>query len=339
MKVLVVEDIVTSRILLCKILKKEGYDVLSANNGIEALEVLEKERVDAVLTDWMMPNLDGMELIGKIRKSIKPIPVIIVITALSSRSAKDKAIEVGADEYIAKPYENKEVLSRLENCLNRQKSESTQYLNDDHFEFVKVPPFSGVCIAASTGGPPALLNVFSKLRPTENAAFFAVLHGPAWMLETFVDRIQHETKMKVNLGKEGLPVKPGEIYLAPGDRHMVINPQKLCIQIIDGPPENFVKPSADPLFRSVAFLFKSNSISVILTGMGHDGAIGSGYISAAGGITIAQDPKTATLPSMPQSIIDLRIAKVIVPLEDIGETINKTVARFSAAGKNQTINS
>ena len=328
MKVLVVEDIVTSRILLCKILKKEGYDVYSAANGVEALELLAHEKYDAILTDWMMPNLDGIELIEKIRKTVKPIPVIIVITALSSRSAKEKAFEVGADDYIAKPYDNKEVLARLENCLNRQKSETTQFLNDDQFEFVKVPPFAGVCIAASTGGPPALLNVFSKLKPTIKAAFFVVLHGPAWMLESFTERIQRETEMRVRLGEEGLSIKPGEIYLAPGDRHMVINPQKFCIQISDGPPENYVKPSADPLFRSVAFLFKTRSMSVILTGMGRDGAIGSGYISAAGGLTIAQDPKTATLSSMPQSIIDLRIAKIIVPLDEIGDTLNKSIERI-----------
>jgi two-component system chemotaxis response regulator CheB len=329
MKVLVVEDIVTSRILLCKILKKEGYEVLSASNGVEALDLIANEKFDAILTDWMMPNLDGIELIEKIRKTVRPIPVIIVITALSSRSAKEKAFEAGADDYIAKPYDNKEVVARLENCLNRLKSDSAQFLNDDQYEFVKVPPFAGVCIAASTGGPPALLNLFSKLQPTMKAAFFVVLHGPAWMLESFTERIQRETSMKVKLGEEGMPIKPGEIYLAPGDRHMVINPQKLCIEITDGPPENYVKPSADPLFRSVAFLFKSKSLSVILTGMGRDGAIGSGYISAAGGITIAQDPKTATLPSMPQSIIDLRIAKVIAPLDEIGEIVNKSIDRIS----------
>lgn len=329
MKVLVVEDIVTSRILLCKILKKEGYDVSSAANGVEALELLATEKFDAILTDWMMPNLDGIELIEKIRKSIKPIPVIIVITALSSRSAKEKVFEVGADDYIAKPYDNKEVITRLENCLNRQKSETTQFLNDDQFEFVKVPPFAGVCVAASTGGPPALLNLFSKIKPTMRAAFFVVLHGPAWMLESFTERIQRETEMRVRLGEDGMVIKPGEIYLAPGDKHMVINPQKFCIQISDGPPENYVKPSADPLFRSVAFLFKSKSLSVILTGMGRDGAIGSGYISAAGGITIAQDPKTATLSSMPQSVIDLRIAKFVVPLDEIGDTINKSIERIS----------
>lgn len=330
MKVLVVEDIVTSRILLCKILKKEGYDVFSASNGIEALELIANEQFDAVLTDWMMPNLDGIELIERIRKTVRPLPVIIVITALSSRSAKERVFEVGADDYIAKPYDNKEVVARLANCLNRMQSETTQFLNDDQFEFVKVPPFTGVCIAASTGGPPALLTLFSQIKPTLNAAFFVVLHGPAWMLESFTERIQRETEMKVNLGAEGLIIKPGEIYLAPGDRHMVINPQKLCIHISDGPPENYVKPSADPLFRSVAFLFKSNSVSVILTGMGRDGAVGSGYIAAAGGITIAQDPKTATLSSMPQSIIDLRIAKAIIPLDDIGNTVNKNIERLSS---------
>ncbi len=330
MKLLVVEDIVTSRILLCRILKKAGYEVSPANNGVEAIELLKKENFDAVLTDWMMPDLDGIELIKHMRKAIRPLPVIIVITALDSEPAKEKAFEAGADDYIAKPYDNNEVVARLENCFNRLKSETILNIISSASEPVAPPPFVGVCIAASTGGPPALINVFSKIKTTNAAAFFVVLHGPAWMLESFSERIQRETTMKVHLGVEGLRIKPGEIYLAPGDRHMLINQKDFTIVISDGPPENYVKPSADPLFRSVAFIFKSKSLSVVLTGMGKDGAIGSGYISAAGGITIAQDPKTATLSSMPQSIIDLRIAKLVIPLDEVAETINMTIERLAA---------
>ncbi|MGE5499326.1 MAG: chemotaxis protein CheB, partial [Syntrophothermus sp.] len=118
------------------------------------------------------------------------------------------------------------------------------------------------------------------------------------------------------------PVKKGEIYLAPGDMHMLINPEKLEIELSDGPPENFVKPSADPLFRSAAKVFGNRLIGVVFTGMGHDGSIGAGYINAAGGVVIAQDPSTAIANSMPQTLVDLRLAKHIAPVSEIPEIIH-----------------
>jgi two-component system chemotaxis response regulator CheB len=187
--------------------------------------------------------------------------------------------------------------------------------------------FAGVCIAASTGGPPAVAEVVSKLKSTDKAAFFIIMHGPAWMLQTFAERLNTLAQMPVHLAKNGLAAKPGNIYLAPGDFHTVLNPEKMELMLNDDPPENYVRPSADPLFKSVAVKFQSRTIGVVLTGMGHDGSIGCGYIAAAGGRVIAQDPATAVLPSMPESIINLRIADTVAPLNKIADTINSLIPR------------
>ncbi len=119
-----------------------------------------------------------------------------------------------------------------------------------------------------------------------------------------------------------MPINEGFAYLAPGEFHMVVDPQTMTIKILDTPPENFVKPSADPLFRSVAKTFRNNSIGVILTGMGKDGTIGSGYIKAAGGKIIAENPDTAILFAMPKSVIDLNIAETILDAHKIAAEIN-----------------
>lgn len=325
MRVLVVEDDRASRILLQKYLMKTGFDSIAVTNGLEAINEMKTSRFDAVITDWMMPEMDGLELIRHIRKNVKPNPVIIVITAIASEEAKRKVLNSGADDYLSKPLNILEVKGRLNELEMRRlgKLEIPQKFDLDVKK--NLPPFVGVGIAASTGGPPVLTDLFKNLEFNENAAVFVVLHGPAWMLKLFAERIQKETKYKVHLGREGLPVKKGEIYLSPGDFHMVINPVQMTIQIIDTPPENFVKPSADPLFRSIATVFGNKSVAVVLTGMGKDGTIGCGYIAAAGGDVIAQNPRTATIASMPQSVVDLRIAKHVFNAEKIPAEIIKFV--------------
>jgi two-component system, chemotaxis family, protein-glutamate methylesterase/glutaminase len=110
----------------------------------------------------------------------------------------------------------------------------------------------------------------------------------------------------------------------------------MSLSLNQDPPENFVRPAADPLFRSVAKAFGRDAVAVVLTGMGRDGTIGAGYVASAGGTVLAQDPATAILASMPQSVIDLRIATSVVPLDRMGAAISARIAalatdRLSAA--------
>ena len=111
------------------------------------------------------------------------------------------------------------------------------------------------------------------------AAFFVVQHGPAWMLETFSQRLMKETSFKVKMAANYMVPELGTVYLAPGDKHMLVDEHTLKLVINDGPKENFVRPAADPLFRSVAKAFGRYTVAVVLTGLGKDGSQGVLHLS------------------------------------------------------------
>lgn len=316
MNVLVVDDNSPFRIFLRKVLLNAGYNVFLAEDGNQAWSVIENQKLDAVITDWMMPNMDGIELVKKIRQHFSFPPIIIIVTALVLKEAFDKAMEVGADDYLPKPVAKEVLLHSLEECLSRRGQEPIQAEPEVSFK-KEIPDFYGVAIAASTGGPVTLMNLLSSLPDTDKAAFFVVLHGPGWMLKSFADRCNQNSLLPIHLADHNLKIEPGNVYLAPGDIHMVIDKDEMKIKLDNSPPENFVRPAADPLFRSVAAKFGSKSVAIVLTGMGRDGTIGSGYIKTAGGLVITQDPATAIINSMPKSVIDLRISDKTTKIENI----------------------
>lgn len=328
MKILVAEDDYASGLLLERTLKKGGYSVVVAPGGIEALEAIRRERFDVLLTDWMMPRMDGMELIRRVRATAKPVPLIMVITVLSSAEARAVALDGGADDYLTKPFDPTEVLARLENCLSRGHQSMPRLPAVAVHRSPTRPPFVGVCVVASTGGPPVLKEIFRSL-DASRAAFFVVLHGPAWLLEAFAQRLQHATAMKVRLAEDGARVAPGEIYVAPGDRHLCVEARSLRLRLIDEPPENYLRPAADPLFRSAAKAFGRHCVAVVMTGLGCDGTLGAAHVAVAGGVVLAQDPETAVAPSMPKSVIKFGLAKRVVPLAKMAATISRYVTTLS----------
>lgn len=322
MRILIAEDDPVSALLLERTLKRGGYDVLLAKNGTEALDAILSQKFDALVTDWMMPNLDGLELTRRVRATVEPRPLIMMITALTSPEARALALEAGADDYLAKPIEPREVLARLDNCYKRQSQPAPVVPKEVAAESgTPAPPFVGVGIVASTGGPAVLTDIVRALSLETNAAYFIVLHGPPWLVETFVESLKTQTPLPVALVRRNERALPGSIYVAPGDRHMTVEPEHFEIQLSDGPPENFVRPAADPLFRSLACAFGRYGMALVLTGMGRDGSLGAAEIAAAGGLVMAQDPASAVAPSMPETVISLGVAQHVVPLDALARTV------------------
>lgn len=319
-KLLIAEDDPTSAYILEQNLLKEGYEVKVTSNGVDAFWEMQHNRYDALLTDWMMPKMDGIELIRKVRALIKPSPIIMVITALSSKEAKSYAIESGADEYLSKPIYPKNVIDILHNCFSI-KAQSVKIAEVKPYKPVSIAPFFGVLIGASSGGPLAIKTVFKNLVPTKLAAFYIVLHGPAWMLETFAETLEIETSWNVILATDNCKTEAGNVYIAPGDKHLSIEATNFSLKLDERPPENYVRPAVDPLFRSGARAFGPSCIGVILTGMGCDGSMGAVHISKAGGIVLAQDPSTAIVGSMPERTIATGIVREVVPLSIMGTKI------------------
>lgn len=336
MKILIVEDDPTSTLILERSLRKAGYETLTAVDGVEALEFLEAQPCDAIVSDWMMPRMDGIELVHKIRSSIQPLPVILIVTSLSMPEARSHALRAGADDYLAKPFAVPEVLERLANCLaRRQQPEplpSTIRKTPSVAPSAPPPSFAAVALTASTGGPEAVREVLRGLDNARDTAFFLVLHGPAWMLETFTSRLQREIPIPVRIAEDGMSIQPGSLLVAPGDWHMVVADGPV-VRLHQEPPENYMRPAADPLFRSMACIFQKHAMAVVLSGMGRDGALGASEIAACGGMVICQDPQTAVAPSMPQTVINAGVSSAVVPLSEIAPEILRRLDLMKGAGE------
>ena len=332
MRILIAEDDPTSALLLTKALQADGYEVQSTADGVQALTALRSHKFDAIITDWMMPNMDGISLIRRIRTEFDAPPPILMLTALSSDDARRHALDAGADDYLAKPYVPQRILQRLRDCIGRAKQPAPRVTSTKTVAVTRpqaLPNHVGVGIGASTGGPEALRELLPKLEVSHDVAYFLVLHGPDWMLETFCDRASELTKLRMVLATDGERVEPGTVYLCPGDRHLKISPHGPSLLLTNEPPENFVRPAVDPLFRSMAAVYGPKTVAVVLTGMGRDASLGAQQVRAVGGRVLAQDPVTAVAASMPRTAISLGVVDGIAKIGDMGAEIARVAGAVS----------
>lgn len=179
-----------------------------------------------------------------------------------------------------------------------------------------------VAIGSSIGGMDALHRLLPKFK-TDSYSLFVIQHINAALVERFVKQLSRKCILDVEFGRDGMPVEAGKIYFPPGDNHMKIKIQDgvSIISLNKNPPVNFVRPSIDVLMKSIAETFKENSVGVILTGIGKDGAEGMRSIKKNGGKTIAQDEATSVVFSMPKSAIDTGCVNRVLPLHEIYEEI------------------
>ncbi|MDR0927500.1 MAG: chemotaxis protein CheB [Ignavibacteria bacterium] len=166
------------------------------------------------------------------------------------------------------------------------------------------PPFPAVGLAISTGGPKTIYDVFSRLPKDFYPPIFMVQHGPIWILNDYVEKVKERYGLNIQIAKNGQMVAPKTIYIAPDGLNMVIDKSLYTIRLIDSERECFVKPSADPMFRSIARCYGQFCVAVVMTGLGGDGSKGCMHIQSVGGTILVEDPKTAIAPSMPRTLIE-----------------------------------
>lgn len=184
-------------------------------------------------------------------------------------------------------------------------------------------------IGSSTGGPQALMSLVTEIGPVIDR--FPVLitqHMPPTFTTILAEHLARSSRRPAREAVDGEIVKAGQIYLAPGGRHMrvVRHGAEVAIALDDGPPVNFCKPAVDPLFSSAIDVWQGGIMSVILTGMGSDGMRGGKDIVAAGGSVIAQDEATSVVWGMPGAAANAGICAAILPLNQIAP---KLVRLFS----------
>jgi two-component system, chemotaxis family, protein-glutamate methylesterase/glutaminase len=184
-------------------------------------------------------------------------------------------------------------------------------------------------IGSSTGGPQALMSVVTELGPVIDR--FPVLitqHMPPTFTTILAEHLARSSRRPAHEAIDGEVVKPGQIYLAPGGRHMKVarHGTETVIVLDDGPPVNFCKPAVDPLFSSAIGIWQGATLAVILTGMGSDGMRGGKEIVAAGGSVIAQDEATSVVWGMPGAAAHAGICAAVLPLNQIAPKLVRLFA-------------
>jgi two-component system chemotaxis response regulator CheB len=178
-------------------------------------------------------------------------------------------------------------------------------------------------IGISTGGPNALRRVFADFDPNLKIPVVVVQHMPAGFTEEFAKSLDRICPLEVKEASDGDLLKPGRILIAPGDFHVQVSRKSLgaVVKVISRDPVNGHRPSVDVLFESVAAEYKNESIAVIMTGMGKDGARKIGQIYKEGGITLAQDEETSIVYGMPKVAVEHGYIREIVPLGKMAERL------------------
>lgn len=350
--VLVVDDSAFMRKLVCEIVDGSGEFrvVATARNGLEALKKVHALEPDIVTLDIEMPELDGIGALGYIM-SETPRPVVM-LSGATSRPGHDltiQALELGAVDFVRKPggpisLDLEKVRDRLLDALRASREVNLPGVPALARRGVsRAAPHESaragtgatraVAIAASTGGPRALAEVIPALRGDIEAAVLVVQHMPAGFTRSLAERLDLHSRLTVAEARDGEAIVHHRVYLAPGGYHMRVRVQDGApvIALDTSPPVWGVRPSADPLFRSVADVFGAAAIGVVLTGMGRDGAEGLRAIHDAGGLGVAQDRTTSIIYGMPHAALLAGGADQVLPLSSIAAALTDLLT-FKGSG-------
>lgn len=357
-KVLIVDDSALIRQLLTRALSVDPrIDIVGiARTGVEAIEEARRLEPDVITLDIEMPELTGLEALPHLRKNTNAR--VIMLSSLDDPDTTYQALAAGAVDFISKPKggfatslpELSELLLKKIRIANRidparltrsiaqvqEPAKEPALAEETPATPPAVPENSAtgralervVAIAASTGGPPALERVFLGLTAELSAAYLVVQHLPAGFSASLARRLSSEGGIQVVEAAQGMRVTAGRGYLAPYGAHMSVTAASgggLHIHLEESPPLHGVRPSADPLFASVAQVLGPRAVGVLLTGMGADGAEGLSAIRDSGGITIAQNEETSVVWGMPGAAYKRGAVQHLAPIGLIAAEVRRAI--------------
>lgn len=335
-KVLVVDDSSLVRKIVTDILSQDpGIKVVgTANNGKTAIQMNQELDPDVITMDIEMPVLDGLAALGHIM-STKPKPVVMLsVLTLHGAEATFRALELGAVDFIPKP---SSMLSASVDEIGSQlikkvkTAAATRIVKKAAADVsVKIQKIESrtvsdkvVAIGTSTGGPSALITLFKSIPENFPSPVLVVQHMPEGFTTAFSKRLDESSTLKVKEAEDGDDVLPGHGYIAPGHSHMAIAKKGsgYKIRVFQADKVSGHMPSIDVLFNSMAEHVGINSVGVIMTGMGRDGAEGLKKIRQTGGYTMAQDEETSVVFGMNRVAVELGAVNEVVPLVEIAPRI------------------
>src|SRR6266481_500328 len=360
LRVMVVDDSVVIRGLIARWIETEADMVVAASlrTGLDAVNQIERVHPDVAVLDIEMPELDGISALPLLLAKKRDL-VLTLASTLTRRNAEIsfKALSLGASDYIPKPESTREpaaaeifrhdLIQKIRHLgakVRRAAAPSPPLAPREPLPRQPLAPVAqpqlmrrafstqaprALLIGSSTGGPQALMSLVTDLGPViDRYPVLITQHMPPTFTTILAEHLARSSRRPAHEAVDGEIVKAGQIYLAPGGRHMRVarHGAEAVIALDDGPPVNFCKPAVDPLFTSAIDVWQGGVLAVVLTGMGSDGMRGGKEIVAAGGNVIAQDEASSVVWGMPGAAANAGICAAILPLNQIASKLVRVFA-------------
>jgi two-component system, chemotaxis family, protein-glutamate methylesterase/glutaminase len=374
LRILAADDSAVMRSVLLKLFLMHAEDRQSelprmelcgvARDGVECLELVEQLGPDVLVLDLEMPKLNGLEVLDRLRLEESELPVIMC-SAYTEHGARStlEALGRGASEYVTKPSEQKnfgaamqflsqQLLPRIAalakgaksvgkasgKAMSRDNSRNPRPDKAEAFSRIEV-----VVIGLSTGGPSALEQLLPRLPLDFPAPVLIVQHMPKLFTGALAERLDKCCALRVQEAYDDAVIRPGTVWLAPGDAHMEVAPRRVMasdaeldamgmrVRLHQQEPLNHCKPAVDYLFLSAARMCGAGTLALVMTGMGADGLKGARAVHERGGTVLAQDEATSAVWGMPGRVSEAGIANATLPLWGIASALKQRISVGRAA--------
>lgn len=338
-RVVVVDDSAFVRQALSRMLgaAQDMEVVATASDGREGFDKVASLRPDVVTLDVKMPRMDGLECLRRIMAEC-PTPVLL-LSSLTSEGADItlRGLELGAMDFVDKSSvqghmnllslaEELQAKIRALASVPRRKLDAAIFLRARSPVPLPAPHprrADVVAIGTSTGGPPALQAIIPRLPEGLTSAVLIVQHMPAGFTKSLAERLDARSALRVREAEDGDAVTPGSVLIAPAGRHMKVRRRgtQTRVWLDDEPRAVLHRPSVDVLMASVARVYGSKVLGVVLTGMGSDGVEGLRAIRGAGGRTFAESEESCVIYGMPKAAVEAGVVDQSVPLDRMADEI------------------
>jgi two-component system, chemotaxis family, protein-glutamate methylesterase/glutaminase len=364
LRVLATDDSAVMRSVLWKLFLMHAEDKTSelprmelcgiARDGVECMEQMRQLHPDVLVLDLEMPRMNGLEVLDRLRVENPGLPVIMC-SAYTEHGARStlEALTRGASDYVTKPSEQRDFATAMQSLSQQLLPRIAALATDtrreemprksgagDGLPIEGVPkvssPIELVVIGLSTGGPSALEQLLPKLPKDFPVPVLIVQHMPKLFTGALAERLDKCCALRVEQAYDNAMIRPGTVWLAPGDAHMEVAPRRAMtgegdramgsrVRLHQQEPLNHCRPSVDYLFFSAARMYGTRTLALVMTGMGADGLNGARAVHEGGGVVLAQDEATSAVWGMPGRVSEAGIANATLPLWGIASALRQRV--------------
>jgi two-component system chemotaxis response regulator CheB len=353
-RVVVCDDSLVVRSVLERMLRADDSIrvVAKAVNGREAVEAVQAGGIDVVVLDVEMPVMDGLAALPRLLAADQAVKILMASAMTRKGGAIAlESLRLGASDFIPKPTSvgeiasddgfRNELIAKVLGLGRQSRATRTRQGAGRQAEAPRPQPPAlrllpapqrrpaVLGVGSSTGGPAALLTLFQALGDRIAVPVVLTQHMPAAFTPQLAEHINRLGGATCAEAVHGEPLRAGHVHLAPGNRHLTVVGREgnLSIALTDDPPENFCRPSVDPMLRSLSAACPGRVLALMLTGMGQDGLRGAERVVSDGGSVIAQDEATSIVWGMPGAVARAGLCQAVLPLNELAPRVLRFVGR------------